>query len=122
MRLPSEDTSPVGEEAPTATPGGNAKEKNAPAIPSNWEEITVLLKTVPCFTLPESPASSVEEFFPFSHHHFVNLRDNPRLGRVVRPSHVTPDSALWCTYLLLKYTAEKTSKVVGFIPLLSKFA
>ena len=70
--LPLEDTCPVGDEVPTATPGGNAKEKDTLVIPSSWEEIAVLLKAVPCFTVPQPPTSGVEKFFPFSHHHFVN--------------------------------------------------
>ncbi|RVW46141.1 hypothetical protein CK203_076152 [Vitis vinifera] len=55
--------------------------------------------------------SNMEEFFPFSHHHFINLGNIPRMVGVVRPSHVAPDSALRCTYLLLKYTAEEMVEV-----------
>lgn len=122
MRLPLEDTCPVGHEVPTTTPSGNAKEKDTSIIPSSWEEIAVLLKAVPCFTIPEPPTSGVEKFFPFSHHHFVNLGGNPRMAGVVQPSHVTLNFALRCTYPLLKYTVEENTEVVGFGHFLPKFA
>lgn len=64
----------------------------------------------------------MDEFFPFSHSHFVNLGGIPRMVGVVRPSYVVLDSKLRCTYLLLKYTVEETVEVVGFILLLPKFA
>lgn len=120
--LSIEDTCPDKNGAPTTTSGGNAREKDDLAILSSWDEVVVLLKAVPCFTAPEPPAFRVEEFFPFSHCHFVNLGGDPRMAGVIRPSHVTPDSALRCTYPLLKYTAEETTEVVRFIPLLPKFA
>lgn len=45
--IPSvEDTCLDKDGAPTATLGGNAKEKDIPAIPSSWEEIAALLKAV----------------------------------------------------------------------------
>lgn len=106
----------------TATPSGNAKEKDDLAISSSWEEIAALLKAVPCFITPEPPAFGVEEFFPFSHRHFINLDGDPRMAGVIRPSHVTPDSAFRCTYPLLKYTTEKTTEVVRFISLMPNFA
>lgn len=108
--------------ASAATPGGNAKEKDDLAIPSSWEEIAALLKAVPCLTAPEPPTFGVEEFFPFSHRHFINLDGDPHMVGVIRPSHVTPDSALRCTYPLLKYTAEETTEVVRFISLMPNFA
>lgn len=121
--IPSaEDTCPNKDGAPAATLGGNAKEKDALAILSSWEKIATLLKAVPCFTVPELLAFGVEEFFSFSHCHFVNLCDDPCMARVVRPSHVTSDFALRCTYPLLKYTIEETTKMLRFIPLLPKFA
>ena len=79
----------------------------------------MLLKVISCFIAPKPPASDLEEFFPFSHRHFVNLGGNPRMAGMVQQSHVTPDSAL---YPLLKYIVEETTEVVGFIPLFPKFA
>lgn len=52
MRLPSEDTCLAEDEVPIVALGGKGKEKDAPAIPSSWEEIAALLKAVPCFTAP----------------------------------------------------------------------
>lgn len=117
-----EDTCPDKYGASAATSGGNAKEKDNLAIPSSWEEIAALLKAVPCFTAPKLPTFGVEEFFPFSHHHFINLGGDPPMAGVIRPSHVTPDSALRCTYPLLKYIAEETTEVVRFISLMPNFA
>lgn len=74
-----EDTCPVGDEAPAATPGVNAKKKDALTTLSSCEEITTLLKLVPCFTTPKPPASNVDEFFIFSRRHFVDLRDDSAL-------------------------------------------
>ncbi|RVW23366.1 hypothetical protein CK203_100795 [Vitis vinifera] len=78
------DTCPVGDEVPTATPGGNAKEKDTSVIPSSWEEIAVLLKA----------------------------GSNPRMAGVVRPSHVTSNFALRYTYPLMKYTVEENAEVL----------
>lgn len=64
--------------------------------------------------MPEPPTSSVDEFFPFSRCHLVDLHSDSHISGVVRPSHVTLESALWCTYPLLKYTVEETTEVVGF--------
>lgn len=107
---------------PTAAAGGKGKEKDAPTIPLSWEKLAVLLKIFPCFTTPGPPTSGVEEFFPFSQHHFVNLDGIPRLNGMVQPSHVVLDFSLWCTYPPLKYTVEETTKMVGFISFLPKFA
>lgn len=61
--IPStEDTCPNKDGAPAATLGGNAKEKDALAIPLSWEKIATLLKTVPCFIVPELLAFGVKEF------------------------------------------------------------
>lgn len=120
--IPSvEDTCLDKNGASTATPGGNAKEKDDLTILSSWEEIAALLKAVPCFTAPEPPTFGVEEFFLFSHRHFINLDGDPRMAGVIRPSHVTPNSTLRCTYPLLKYTVEETTKVVRFISLMPNF-
>ena len=116
VRPSTDDTCPMGDRGPTATLGGNAKEKDVSATPSRWEEIAALLRAVPCFTASEPPASGVDEFFLFSHHHFINLRGNPRIAGMVRPSHVTLESTPQCTYPLLKYTTEEMAKVVGFTP------
>ncbi|RVW67428.1 hypothetical protein CK203_065377, partial [Vitis vinifera] len=43
--------------------------------------------------------------------HFVNLGGIPCMTGMVRSSYVAPDSALRCTYPLLKYTAEETLEV-----------
>lgn len=75
----AEDTCPVGDEAPAATLGGHAKKKYALTTLSRCEEITTLLKLVPCFTTLEPPASNVDEFFIFSHRHFDDLRDDSAL-------------------------------------------
>ena len=119
---PAEDTCPDKDGDPAATSGGNVKEKDILTIPSIWEDIGALLKTVPCFTTSEPPASGVEEFFSFSHRHFIDLRGDPRIAGVVRLSHVPLDSTLRYTYPLLKYTAEETAEVVGFTLFLPKFA
>ena len=119
VRPSSMDTCPTGDEAHTATLGGNATKKDTTNIPSRQEKIVVLLKVISCFIAPKPPASDLEEFFPFSHRHFVNLGGNPRMAGMVQQSHVTPDSAL---YPLLKYIVEETTEVVGFIPLFPKFA
>lgn len=111
-----EDACPTEDRTFAGTPGGNANKKGASDTPSSWEDIAALLKRVPCFTAPKPPTSGVEEFFPFSHRHFVDLRGDPYMAGVVRPSHVTPDSAHQGTYSMLKYTTEETTKVVGFTP------
>ncbi|RVW69655.1 hypothetical protein CK203_059481 [Vitis vinifera] len=77
------------------------------------EKIAALLKVISCFIAPEPPAFDMEEFFPFSHRHFVNLGGNPRMAGMVQQSHVTPDSALQCTYPLLKYTIGETTELVA---------
>ncbi|RVW69615.1 hypothetical protein CK203_062631 [Vitis vinifera] len=110
VRPLSESTCPVEDKVPTATPGGKAKEKDAPAIPSSWEEIAMLLKAIPCFTAPEPPTSRVEEFFMFSHCHFVNLSGIPCMAGMARPSHVAQDSALRCTYPLLNILLRRRRK------------
>lgn len=51
----------------TGTPGVNANEEDASDNSSSWEDIAVLLKKVPCFTMPEPPVSSVHAFFPYCH-------------------------------------------------------
>lgn len=56
----------------------------------------------------------MEEFFPFSHRHFIDLLDDPHVAGVVRPSHVTSESVLRCTYPLLTYIDKETVEVVGF--------
>ena len=122
MRPFLKGTCPVENEVLATTPGGKAKEKAAPAIPSSWEEIAALLKAFPYLTALEPPASGVKEFFTFFHRHFVNLGGNPHMVGVVRPSHVALNSTLRCIYLLLQYTIEETTEVVSFIPLLPKFA
>ncbi|KAL6328127.1 hypothetical protein AAG906_034270 [Vitis piasezkii] len=83
VRPPSESTCPAEDEVLAATSGSKAKEKDVPAIPSSWEEIAVLLKAIPCFIAPEPLASGVEEFFTFSHRHFVNLSGIPRITGMV---------------------------------------
>ena len=99
-----------------ATLGGNANERDSPVNPSSWENIATLLKSVPCFTTPDSPASGVNAFFLMTRRHFVELCGNLHLAGVVRPSHGTPESVLRCTYPMQKYTAEETTKVVRFAP------
>lgn len=106
----------MGDKGRVATPGGNAKEKDVSATPSSWEEIAALLRAVLCFTTSEPPTSGVDKFFSFSHHHLVNLHGDLRIAGVVYPSHVAPESALHCTYPLLKYIIEETTEVVGFTP------
>ena len=121
VRPSADDTCPVGDGAPVATPGGNAKEKDVLKTPSSQEEIVALLRAVPFFTTPKPPTSSVDKFLPFSHRHFIDLRNNPLIASVVCPSYVTPESTLQCTYSLLKYTTEEKPKVVGFTHFLPKF-
>ena len=72
------------------------------------------LKSVPYFTTPKPPTSGVNAFFPFTRHHFVELRSDPRLAGVVHPFHDTLESALQCTYLMQKYIAEETTEMVRF--------
>ena len=122
MITSTKDICSTEDETPIATLGGNAKEKDAPATLSSWEDIKALLKAVPCFTAPQPPISNMEEFFSFSHHHFVDLHGDPHMAGMVRPSHVTPESTLWCTHLLLKYTIKESGEVVGFSHFLSKLA
>lgn len=81
-----------------ATPSGNANERDALVIPSSWDDIAVLLKMVPCFTVLEPSISGVNAFFPFTRRHFVELPGDPCLTSVVRPSYGTPKSILQCTY------------------------
>ena len=99
---------------PVATPGGNTNERDAPISFSSWEDIATRLKSVPYFTTPKPPASGVNAFFPFTRHHFVELRSDPRLAGVVHPFHGTLESVLQCTYLMQKYIAEETMEVVRF--------
>ncbi|KAL6319709.1 hypothetical protein AAG906_026781 [Vitis piasezkii] len=80
-----ENTCLVGDEASATTSSGNVMEKDALDIPS--------------------------KFFSFSHRHFVNLGSNSRMASVVRPSHVTLNFVLRCTYPLLKYTAKDMAEV-----------
>lgn len=115
-----ENICPTKDGTPTTTLGDNANERDASGISLSWEDITALLKTIPYFTMPKPPTSSVNAFFPFTHYHFVELRENPRLASVVCPSHDTLESALWCTYPMLKYTTEETMKVVRLAPSLPK--
>lgn len=110
VRPPSKSTCPAEDKVSATTPGGKAKEKNAPAIPLSWEEIAALLKSTPCFTAPEPPTFELEEFFMFSHHHFVNLSGIPRMAGMVRPFHVAQDSALRCTYPLLNILLRRRRK------------
>lgn len=98
----------------TGTLGGDAIKKGALDSPSNWEDIATLLKRVLCFTTPKPLALGVEEFFPFSHRHFIDLLDDTHVAGVVQSSHVTSESALRCTHPLLTYIAKKTVEVVGF--------
>lgn len=42
-----EDIFPTEDGTPTATPDGDANERDAPAYLSIWEEITTLLKMIP---------------------------------------------------------------------------
>ena len=105
---------------PLATPGGNTNERDAPISPSSWEDIVMRLKSVPCFTTPKLPASGVNAFFPFTCHHFVELRSDPRLAGVVHPFHGTLESIFQCTYPMQKYIAEETTEVVRFVLSLPK--
>lgn len=83
VRPSSKNTSLAEDEVPVVAPGGKGKEKGAPAILSSWEEITELLKVVPCFTMLEPLAFGMEEFFSFSQCHFVNLGGIPCMDGMV---------------------------------------
>lgn len=93
--IPSvEDACPTEDGTSTGTLGGDAIKKGALDSPSNWEDIATLLKRVLCFTAPKPLALGVEEFFPFSHRHFIDLLDDPHMAGVVQSSHVTSESTL----------------------------
>lgn len=109
-----EDACPIEDKTSTGTLGGDAIKKGALDNPSNWEDIVTLLKRVLCFIVPKPLASSIEEFFPFSYHHFIDLLDDPHVAGVVRPSHVTSEFVLRCTHPLLTYIDKETVEVVGF--------
>lgn len=104
----------------TGTPGVNANEGDVSDNPSSWEDIAALMKKVPCFTAPEPPASSVDAFFYYCHHQYVELPGG--LSDVVHPSHGTPEFVLRCTHPMQKYTTEEMVEVVRFTASLHKLA
>lgn len=113
--IPSvEDACSTEDGTSTGTLGGDAIKKDAMDNPSNWEDIATLLKMVICFIAPKPLTSGMKEFFLFSHRHFIDLLDDLHVAGVVRPSHVTLESALRCTYPLLEYIAKETVEVVRF--------
>lgn len=108
------DASSVENRTPTITPGGDINEKDVPISFPSWKEIAALLKKVPCFTIPEPPAPSIDAIFSLTCHHFVDLLGDSRISGMVHLPHGTPESVLQCTYLTQKYTIKETVEVVRF--------
>lgn len=77
----------------------------------------MLLKAVPCFTMPEPPALGAEKFFLLP---VVTL--STCAVTLALPAWFALRMSLRCTYPLLKYTDEETTEVVGFTHFLPKFA
>lgn len=106
---PTEDGTPVGH-----TLGGDINDKNASISSPSYEEITTLLKQVPCSTTPEPPTPSIDVLFPLTHQYFVDLSGDPPITFAPRLPHNIPNSVLLYIQPMQEYTAVETAEVVRF--------
>ena len=113
---PTQDRTPV-----SLPPGNDINDKDAPISFPNQEEMTALLRQVPCFTTPEPPVTSIDFFFPLTRQYFVNLPGDLLIIVVPRLPHGTPKSVLWCIHPMQQYTIIEMMKVVRFASSLLKF-
>lgn len=78
--FPAQDKTPIGH-----TLDDNINDKDVPISFPSWEEITTLLRQVPCFTALEPPTTSIDAFFLLTHRYFVDILDDPLTTVVPHP-------------------------------------
>lgn len=107
---PAQDKTPIGH-----TLDDDINDKDVPISFPSWEEITTLLRQVPCFTALEPPTTSIDAFFLLTHRYFVDMLDNP--PTTIMPHPPPPRHSRICSsviHLMQQYTVVETTKVVRF--------